>query len=238
MKIGLFIPCFINQFYPGVGVATLKLLHSLGHDVEYPVDQTCCGQALANSGFEKNTKNIDKHFDQLFNPYDIIVAPSGSCVLYLKTHTRNREKYRDRLFELSEFLIKYDALKHLDSSYPRSVGVLNSCHGLRGLHLGKPSEIAGEDHSTLNMILSCVKDLKMVQLDRPDECCGFGGTFSVKEPELSVKMGKDRLLDFLRNGAEVITGTDVSCLMHLEGIIRKRNYPLEIKHFSEILYQS
>ena len=87
MKIGLFIPCFINQFYPNVGIATLKLLQSLGYDVHYPIDQTCCGQSLANSGYQKNTKEIDKHFDQVFDPYDTIVAPSGSCIYYIKTYS-------------------------------------------------------------------------------------------------------------------------------------------------------
>ena len=238
MKIGLFIPCFINQFYPNVGIATLKLLRSLDFDVRYPIDQTCCGQSMANSGYQKNTKEIDKHFDQVFDPYDTIVAPAGSCIFYIKTYSGNRNKYRERLFELSEFLIKQNVLDRINSCYPRNVGILNSCHGLRGLQLGKSTELAGDNYSTLTTILSKVKDLKMIHLDRSDECCGFGGTFSVKEPELSVKMGRDRLKDFIKNGAEVITGTDVSCLMHLDGIIRKNNYRLETKHYSEILFQT
>jgi L-lactate dehydrogenase complex protein LldE len=238
MTIGLFIPCFINQFYPKVGIATLKLLRSFGYDVRYPIDQTCCGQSLANSGYQKNTKKIDKHFDRVFDTYDTIVAPAGSCIYYIKTYSANGNKYRARLFELSEFLIKQNLPDQITSSYPRKVGILNSCHGLRGLQLGKSTELAGDDHSTLTTLLSKVKDLKMIRLDRTDECCGFGGTFSIKEPELSVKMGRDRLNDFIKNGAEVITATDVSCLMHLDGIIRKDNYPLETRHFSEILYPS
>jgi L-lactate dehydrogenase complex protein LldE len=233
MKVGLFIPCYVNQFYPQVAISTYKLLQKLGVDVHYPVDQTCCGQPLANSGFESSTKEAASHFEKTFKTYDLIVSPAASCVLFVKEHHGNPI----RILELSEFLIRHAEIPKLEAVYPKKVGVLQSCHGLRGLMLGTPSELVAEKRSTIIEILSRVKGLELIDLDRTDDCCGFGGTFSVKEPDLSIKMGNDRIRDFIKNKAEVITGTDVSCLMHLEGMIRKNKYPLEVKHFSEILYQ-
>lgn len=237
MKVGLFIPCYINQYYPQVGIACWNLLSALGFELHYPKDQTCCGQPLANSGFAKQAENASLHFNHVFEAYDTIVAPSASCVLYLKQHATEKESLTDRIFELSEFLVRFEVLNKIEASYPKKVGILKSCHGLRGLGLGKPSELVGGSFCMIEQILSSVKGLTVVRPDRADDCCGFGGTFSTKEPDLSVKMGNDRIHDFMENGAEVITGTDVSCLMHLEGIIKKRAYNIEVKHFSEILIQ-
>jgi len=237
MKIGLFIPCYINQYYPKVGITTLKLLRGHGFKVDYPMEQTCCGQPLANSGYERYTVSAIRHFSKLFAPYDAIVSPSASCILFVKEHPEFQPGQNQKIQELSEFLIEQELTDYSSISFPNKVGVLQSCHGLRGLHLGKPSELMENGESTIAKLLRKVKDIQLVELDRQDECCGFGGTFSVKEPALSVKMGVDRLDDFIRNGAKVITGTDVSCLMHLEGIIKKRKLPVEVKHFSEIIYQ-
>ncbi|MCC5930164.1 MAG: (Fe-S)-binding protein [Cyclobacteriaceae bacterium] len=231
MKVALFIPCYINQLYPQVGIATYRLLQQLGFDVHYPIDQTCCGQPLGNSGFETNTGKALQHFEKVFKGYDCIVAPSASCVLYVKEHHDNP----GNVLELSEFLLRYVDLSTLELSYKARVGILSSCHGLRGLELAKPSELVLERVSTLKSILSHIQQLELIELDRPDDCCGFGGTFSIKEPELSVKMGCDRLDDFVKNKAEIITGTDVSCLMHLDGIIRHQKLPLQVKHFAELL---
>ena len=140
--------------------------------------------------------------------------------------------------ELSEFLISHGELKQLNKPFPKKVGILQSCHGLRGLQLGNPSELMENRRSNLIELLQHVKDLELVELNRPDDCCGFGGTFSIKEADLSVKMGQDRLDDFIKSGAEVVTSTDISCLMHLEGIIMKRKLRLEVKHFAEILMPS
>lgn len=237
MTVGLFIPCYVNQYYPQVGIATWKLLSTLGFDLHYPTEQTCCGQPLANTGYEHQGRFASKHFDDQFNSFDVIVAPSASCVLYLKEHAADKDSLTGKIYELSEFLVQSEVLDKIDTSFSKKVGLLKCCHGLRGLHLGKPSEFAGKDFSLMEQVLARVKNLEIVHPQRADDCCGFGGTFSIKEADLSVKMGKDRLQDFMENGAEVITGTDVSCLMHLEGIIKKRGYKLEVKHFSEILYQ-
>ena len=235
MKIGLFIPCYINQYYPNVGIATYKLLRQLGFEVEYPTEQTCCGQALGNAGYERFTVDAERHFRKTFEEYEVVVAPSASCVMFAREYKELVQYRKQEIFELSDFIVRKGLLTKLKASFPKKVGILQSCHGLRGLKLGSPSELLEEKVSTLSEILKSVKDISIVAPDRPDDCCGFGGTFSVVEPELSVKMGTDRIDDFIKSGAEVITGTDVSCLMHLEGIIKKRKLRLEAKHFAEIL---
>ena len=244
MIIGLFIPCYINQFYPNVAIASLELLEKQGLKVEYPFEQTCCGQPIANSGFEKSAIKTYKLFVKNFRQYDYIVAPSGSCVYHVKKHfniieqTNEVTKVRSNIFEISEFLVKILGKENFNSHFPHKVGLHQSCHGLRGLNLGKSSEIVGEDYSVTRKLLNNVKGIELVELDREDECCGFGGTFAVTEEAVSVKMGIDRINDHTRHKAEVITGTDMSCLMHLEGIIRKRKLPIKVKHLIEILNSS
>jgi len=238
MKLGLFIPCYINQYYPSVGIATYKLLKKLGYEVEYPNEQTCCGQPLANAGYERYTKDAVEHFNHVFDNYEIVVAPSASCVLFIKEQLEHFINKKRKILELSEFLISHGELKQLNNPFPKKVGILQSCHGLRGLNLGNPSELMENRRSNLIELLQHVEDLELVELNRPDDCCGFGGTFSIKEADLSVKMGQDRIDDFIKSGAEVVTSTDISCLMHLEGIIMKRKLQLEVKHFAEILMPS
>lgn len=244
MLVGLFIPCYVNQFYPQVGIASLELLEKQGLKVEYPINQTCCGQPIANSGFEKDAVRTYKLFVKNFRRYDCIVAPSGSCVYHVKKHfdiieqTEDVKKVRSSIFEISEFLVKVLGKNNFNSYFPYKVGLHQSCHGLRGLNLGRPSEIIGESFSITKKLLSNVKGIELVQLDREDECCGFGGTFAVAEEAVSVKMGVDRINDHLKHQAEVITATDMSCLMHLDGIIRRRNLQIKIKHITEILNSS
>jgi L-lactate dehydrogenase complex protein LldE len=241
MRIGLFIPCYIDQFYPQVGVATLELLEKLGLDVHYPLQQTCCGQPMANSGFELDALNTYQLFVQIFNPYDYIVAPSGSCIYHVRHHydimeqTEEVVHVRNKTYELCEFLVKILEVKKVNAFFPYKVGLHQSCHGLRGLHLGKSSEIMDGDYSLVKQLLDSVKGLQFVDLQRVDECCGFGGTFAVVEEAVSVKMGSDRVKDHLEHGAQVITATDMSCLMHMEGIVRRQKLPLQIRHVAEIL---
>lgn len=244
MKVGLFIPCYVDQFYPQVAVATLNLLTRLGLDVDYPLDQTCCGQPMANSGCEHESLETARLFVQNFEGYDYIVAPSGSCTLHVKEHFKLIEQtpavkhVRSNIYELTEFLIDVVKVTALDASFPHKVGYHASCHGLRGLHLGKPSEINDTDFSKPHQLLKMVKGLELVPLDRADECCGFGGTFAVSEEAVSVKMGKDRIKDHIVHGAEVITAGDMSCLMHLEGLLKRQKSPVRVMHLAEILNHS
>ena len=241
LQIGLFIPCYIDQFYPQVGIATLELLQKLGLDVHYPLKQTCCGQPLANTGAEKEAIPTYKNFVRNFSQFDYVVSPSGSCVYHVRNHydileqTDDVKKVRQSTFELCEFLTDILQVDNLGAVFPKKVGLHQSCHGLRGLKLGTPSELIAEKKSKVLQLLQKVEGIKLVALEREDECCGFGGTFSVFEPDVSVKMGKERIADHETSGAEVITATDMSCLMHLEGIIRRQKKDLRVMHVAEIL---
>lgn len=222
--IGLFIPCYIDQFYPNVGIATLELLQRLGLDVHYPLKQTCCGQPLANSGAEKKAISVYLNFIKNFSEFDYIVD-----------QTVEVKDVRENTYELCEFLIDILQVDDVGAVFPKKVGLHQSCHGLRGLELGKPSELVTQWNSKVHQLLAKVKGIELVSLDREDECCGFGGTFSVFESDVSVKMGRMRVKDHETHGAEVITATDMSCLMHLEGIIRREKKPVRVMHIAEIL---
>ena len=241
IKIGLFIPCYIDQFYPRVGIATLELLQKLKLNVSYPLKQTCCGQPLTNSGTEKEAIPVYKNFVRNFSGFDYVVSPSGSCVYHVREHynlleqTPEVQKVRQNTYELCEFITDVLGIDDLKIDYPHKVGIHQSCHGLRGLKLGKPSELVAERYSKVHKLLEKAKGIEIIRLDREDECCGFGGTFSINEPEISVKMGKDRVSDHQRNGAEVITATDMSCLMHLEGVIKRQGHGPKTIHIAEIL---
>lgn len=244
MKVGLFIPCYIDQFYPQVGIATLSLLEKLGCDVVYPQGQTCCGQPMANSGFEHLTHGCNELFVDHFAGFDYIVAPSGSCVLHIKDHLHVNGKeetashIRQRTYELAEFLTDVLKVDKLNAKFPHKVGMHQSCHGQRGLGLSQMSELVAAPFSKPQQLLQMVEGLELVELKRTDECCGFGGTFCVFEEAVSVKMGKDRIADHINNGAEYITGNDVSCLMHLDGILRRQNSNVKVLHIAEILNNS
>lgn len=241
MKIALFIPCYIDQFYPQVGIATFKLLKKLGCDVSFPLQQTCCGQPMANSGFASMGKGCNENFIANFYGADHIVAPSGSCVLHIKEHLQN-DKYpqeakwiRDNIYELAEFLTDVLKLDQLDINFPYKVGVHNGCHGQRGLHLSSMTETMGPYFSKIEQLLNMAKGISLIKPKRNDECCGFGGTFCITEEAVSVKMGKDRIAEHTINGVEYITGSDVSCLMHLEGILKRNGSKIKTVHIAEIL---
>ncbi|MEO0468381.1 MAG: (Fe-S)-binding protein [Bacteroidota bacterium] len=241
MKVALFIPCYVDQFYPQVAIASLELLEKLGCEVVYPQGQTCCGQPMANSGCEQDAVAAYQHFVELFSEFDYIVAPSGSCTYHVRKHydivpqTEAVQHIRNRTLDLAEFLLDVMKVDKIDVSFPHKIGLHQSCHGLRGLRLGQSSERNGPAFSKIGQLLSMVDGVEMVDLDRSDECCGFGGTFAVNEASISVKMGQDRIADHQRNGAEVIVAGDMSCLMHLEGLIRRKGQQLPVRHLAEIL---
>jgi L-lactate dehydrogenase complex protein LldE len=242
MKVGLFIPCYVDQFYPQVAIATLQLLEKFGCDVSFPLNQTCCGQPMANSGFAALSKGCDKNFVANFRGFDYIVGPSGSCVLHLKQHLHDEEHpgeaehIRKHVYELTEFLVDVLKVEKLDASFPHKVGLHTSCHGQRGLHLESMSELVEPvQFSKPERLLAMVKGLELAIPARPDECCGFGGTFCVFEEAVSVKMGKDRITEHEANHVEYITGYDESCLMHLEGILKRDGSKIKAIHIAEIL---
>jgi L-lactate dehydrogenase complex protein LldE len=241
MKVGLFIPCYIDQFYPQVAIATYHLLQKLGCDVYYPLDQTCCGQPMANSGFSSLSKGCDKNFIRNFQAYDYVVAPSGSCVLHVKEHLNEGASpselasLRLKVYELTEFLVDVLHVSDLQAAFSHKVGLHISCHGQRGLNLSSMSETVAPEFSKAEKLLAQVRGLELFKPERVDECCGFGGTFCVFEEAVSVKMGKDRVEEHLFNKVDFITGGDTSCLMHLEGILKRRGIEVKVIHLAEIL---
>ena len=241
MKVALFIPCYVDQFYPSVAISTMQILEKCGCEVIYPLGQTCCGQPMANAGCESEAKSTYRHFVEVFKNYEHIVCPSGSCAYHVRKHydiiEDNKEvvDLRSRVYDICEFLVDVLDVRELDAGFPHRVGLHQSCHGLRGLRLSKASERMTETRSKPLHLLRMVNGLELVDLIRTDECCGFGGTFAVTESDLSVYMGEDRVKDHITSHAEYITAGDMSCLMHLDGIIKKRNLPIQVIHIAEIL---
>jgi L-lactate dehydrogenase complex protein LldE len=241
-KTGLFIPCYVDQLYPRVGLATLRVLRGLGLDIEFPREQTCCGQPMANSGCAEDARPLAERFLRIFGGYDHVVAPSGSCVSMVRNHydqwLRGKPGFdhlRESTFELCEYLVDIAKVTRVEGHYPHRVGLHMSCHGLRELRLARSSERMTAPFNKVKWLLAQLRGIELVELSRPDECCGFGGTFAVAEEAVSCMMGRDRITDHESSGAEVITGFDMSCLMHLEGLILREHRPLRVVHVAEIL---
>ena len=242
MKVALFIPCYVDAFFPEVGIATLELLERLSCEVVYPLDQTCCGQPMANSGCQEDAAATEKLFVKNFTGFDYIVGPSGSCVHHIRANltaipqTAQVTSVRERAYELVEFL--HDVVKVREfpwAAFPHKVGLHNGCSTLRELGTAKMSEINGPAFSKPMDLLSTVEGIEFVMPQRPDECCGFGGTFSVYEEPVSAKMGQDKVSDHAQAGAEYIVSADMSCLMHQKGCAERLNLPIKFIHIAQIL---
>lgn len=240
--VGLFIPCYVDQFYPQVGMATVELLEEAGYRVEYPTEQTCCGQPMANVGCAGDAEPLARRFYEIFRRFDYVVAPSGSCVAMVRHHYDDYfagepafTQFKHRVFELCEFLVDVAKVEATRRPFPHRVGLHQSCHGLRELRLGRPSEEMAAPFNKTRSLLEKMEGIELVPLQRTDECCGFGGTFAVSEEAVSVMMGEDRIQDHLSAGADVLTANDMSCLMHLDGLIRRQKKPLKVMHVAEIL---
>lgn len=234
MKVALFVPCYMDQFYPKTAIATLELLEKLGCEVFYPENQTCCGQPMANSGYEHLSGSCTALFQDNFNDYDYVVSPSGSCTLHVKEHI----ELKGKVYELIEFITDVLKIESLEGSFPHKVGLHQSCHGQRGLFLSQMSELNAAPFSKPELLLRNLKGIELQTLSRKDECCGFGGTFCVTEEAVSVRMGKDRVADHMHSGVEIIIGGDTSCLMHMEGIIKRDNNAIKVMHIAEVLNQA
>jgi L-lactate dehydrogenase complex protein LldE len=242
LRIGLFVPCFIDAFFPEVGVATLELLERFGHEVVYPRDQTCCGQPMADNGFSADSAATESLFVRNFSGFDYVVAPEGSCVHHVRANFDSIERtpevkaVQSRTFELVEFL--HDVLKVESfpwARFPHRVGLHNKCVTLRRLKHAKPSELHEPFFSKPLDLLSKVEGIEFVTPVRPDECCGFGGTFSVFDEVVSTKMGYDKVRDHARAGAEYIVSADSSCLMHQRSCAERIGVALKFIHIAQIL---
>ncbi|AWN36930.1 (Fe-S)-binding protein [Methylobacterium radiodurans] len=242
MRIGLFVPCYVDAFEPEVGIATLELLERFGLDVEYPYDQTCCGQPMTNTGCHQEAAATEALFVKNFSGFDYVVAPSGSCVHQVREHltaipqTEEVKRVRESTYELVEFLhdvLKVEALPW--ARFPHKVAYHANCNALRGIGHARPSELNLPYFSKPLNLLQKVEGVELVNLARPDECCGFGGTFSVFEPAVSAKMGYDKVADQKRAGADYVVSADSSCLMHQKGCAERLGLPLKYIHIAQVL---
>lgn len=244
MSVALFVPCYIDQFYPDIAVATLELLERQGLDVVFPKGQTCCGQPMANTGCTADAAPVARRLVELFAEFDQVVCPSGSCTAMVRHHYQDYfapgdamyEKVRSSTFELCEFLADVVKVDSLGVRFPHRVSVHQSCHGLRELRLAASSETRFYGtRDKMRELLDKVDGITWAKPQRSDECCGFGGTFAVNEADVSVAMGRDRIADHLAADSEVIVAGDMSCLMHLDGLIRRSGTPLKVMHISQVL---
>jgi len=224
MRVALFMPCFNDALFPGTGVATVRILERLGHVVEFPGDQTCCGQIHFNTGFRREARLLLRRFLSVFEGAEVMVAPSASCVAMV------REQYPElasvsgepelqeqidalarRTFELSEFLTGVLEVEELGAFFPHAVTFHPTCHSVRSIHVGDAPL----------RLLGAVEGLEVLPLPKAEECCGFGGTFAAKNSHTSLAMMEDKIRSIRESGAEVLTAVDNSCLMHLAGGMRR-----------------
>jgi L-lactate dehydrogenase complex protein LldE len=245
MRIGLFIPCYVDQFYPQVGLATLDVLERLGLDVEFPEEQTCCGQPMANAGFHEDARPVAERFLRTFADYEYIVSPSGSCVAMVRHHYEQvlghsaaLHEVAHKTFELCEFLTDVLKVERMTGRFPHRVGLHQSCHALRELRTASDSELVGPAFNKPRRLLESLDGIQLTNLARPDECCGFGGLFAVSEEAVSCAMGMDRVADHEQAGTEILTSTDMSCLMHLDGLIRRQRKTMRVLHVAEIFAEA
>lgn len=242
MKVGLFVPCYVDAFHPEVGIATLELLERLGLEVAYPFDQTCCGQPMTNAGCHAEAAATEALFVKNFAPFDYIVAPSGSCTHHVRCNldaveqTPEVKKVRASTYDIVEFLhdvLRIDALPWAE--FPHRIAYHHNCNALRGIFHASMSELREPAFSKPLALLSKVRGLEIMQLSRPDECCGFGGTFSVFEEGVSAKMGHDKVEDQARSGAEYVVSADSSCMMHQQGCAERAGVPMKYIHIAQVL---
>lgn len=238
MRIGLLITCLVDGLFPDVGKATVRLLERLGHEVDVPLDQTCCGQMHLNTGYAREARPMVRNVADVFEPYDAVVAPSGSCVGSVRhQHPQLAARMKDemllrrvtsvaeRTYELSEFLVDVLGVTDVGARYPHRVTYHPTCHSLRMLRVGdKPLRLLRE-----------VQGIDLVELPDADQCCGFGGTFALKNNDVSTAMLTDKMRNIVSTGAEVCSAGDSSCLMHIGGGLGRLRAGVRTVHLAEIL---
>jgi L-lactate dehydrogenase complex protein LldE len=238
MLISLFITCYNDTLFPETGKAVVAVLERLGHTVEFREAQTCCGQMHYNTGYQRDAFPMMVHFLNVFEDAEVICVPSSSCVAMMREHFpkmaaehRDRdlagkvERLLPRIFEFSELLVDKLGITDVGGFFPHTVTLHTSCHSLRSLHVGdKPKRL-----------LEQVRGLKLTDLEEADQCCGFGGTFAIKNPEVSVAMLSDKVRCVLNTGAEICTANDNSCLMQIGGALSRQRTGVRCLHLAEIL---
>lgn len=238
MKVAVFVTCLNDTMFPATGQATVRLLRRLGVDVEFPAGQTCCGQMHVNTGYVREAIPAVRAFADAFAGYDMVVAPSGSCVASVRHQhatvagrsgdpglVRAVESTAPHVYELSEFLVDVLGVVDVGAYFPHRVTLHPTCHSSRLLKVGDRPE----------RLLRAVRGLTLVDLPAAEECCGFGGTFSMKNPDVSVAMGSDKVRHVRESGADVLVAGDNSCLMHIGGLLGRERAGTRVMHLAEIL---
>jgi L-lactate dehydrogenase complex protein LldE len=243
MRVALMIPCYIDTFYPRVGIATLELLERLKVEVVYPAGQTCCGQPMANSGCSDEARATEEHFMKVFRGFDYIVTPSGSCTHHVRNKftavpdSLERRKISASIYDLVEFLHDVLEVKEFPwATFEHTIALHTSCSAIRGLQMASMSErVHDPKFSKPRTLLEGVRGVQFADFERVDECCGFGGTFSATEEAVAAKMGYDKIRFISGSDAQYVVSSDMSCLMHLEGCARRLKNDTTFLHIAEIL---
>lgn len=244
MRVALAVPCYVDQFRPQAARASLLLLERLGCEVLLGFDAPCCGQPMFNAGATRATLAASHAWTRASSAFDAIVMPSGSCTHHVRHHLpaflqNTAAEHAARVtYELCEFIAGPLGKQTLSGRFPFRVALHLGCHAQRGLRLGGASELHQPVSGPMHALLAGLDGLSFAEFDRPDECCGFGGSFAVGEAEVSTAMGRDKLRDATRHGAEVFVSSDPSCLLHLEGVARHTNAPLRTLHIAELLEEA
>lgn len=235
MKVQLFIPCFVDQLYPQTAFNMIKVLRKAGCEVTYNTNQTCCGQPAFNAGFWDEAKSVCYKFLKDFDTSDYIVAPSASCVGFVKNYFSKLfddpailsqvENTGKRIFEFSEFLIDVLRMDNIGASLNAKATYHDSCAALRECKIKESPR----------KLLSNVKGLELIEMNDVETCCGFGGTFAIKFEGISIGMADQKVTNALSTGASLIISTDLSCLMHMDGYIKGKNLPLKTMHIADVL---
>jgi L-lactate dehydrogenase complex protein LldE len=230
MRVSIFVTCIVDQLFPQVGMAMATVLERLGYEVDFPEDQTCCGQPAFNTGYRDEARSVARHFLKVFRDAEQIVVPSGSCASMICHHYQElfageSERLKGRVWEFSKFLTEVAKVEDVGARLDKVVAFHDSCHGLRDLHIKEGPR----------RLLSRVRGLTLREMDTAEECCGFGGTFSVKFPEISGGMARTKIDSIVRCGAEAVVGIDASCLMQMRGALSRAGLAVETLHLAEVL---
>jgi len=235
-KITLFIQCLVDTVWPHVGEAMVRVLEGLGLELDCPTDQTCCGQPAFNSGFRHEARTAARRFIEIFENAGTIVSPSGSCVHMVRHHYpelfkgdplwRSRaERIAARTYEFTEFLVDVRKVEDVGACYPGTVTYHDSCHLLRGIRVSEQPR----------RLLRKVAGLTLVEMKNSDYCCGFGGAFAVKYPDISAAMVNDKVDHVINSGADTVVGCDTGCLLNIAGAVSRRGLTIKAMHIAEVL---
>jgi L-lactate dehydrogenase complex protein LldE len=222
VRVGLFVTCLGDTLFPEAPQAVVRVLERLGHEVAFPSEQTCCGQLHANSGYHSEAAKLAERFEHIFEGYDAVVSPSSSCVGMIREY---RPAIAPRVFEFSEFLVSRLGVEDVGAHFPHRVTYHPTCHSLRVAKVGDAPL----------RLLRAVRGLELIELPHATECCGFGGTFAVKNAETSTAMLADKCSAVISSGAEVCTAVDNSCLMQIGGGLARGQSSVRTMHLAEIL---